>query len=587
MKVASLRPRISGRLYLLVGMFAIGCAALTASLIWLQGQRAVEARRAQLEALVNTALGVLDVHYKLAQSGSVPENEAKQRAFNVISGMRYGNGDFFFVQARDGTTLVNPANPKAIGTSRLDTKDSTGKYFARELHEEVNKAGQGFVSYQIAKAGSTEEVEKTTFIKLYAPWNMVVATGVYIDDIQAETRKATVQAAIATLVLVLVLGGATFLIARGIARPLARLRRAMLDLAEGRELVGALDTARSDEIGEMAGAVEVFRENAVARAALERKAQADADERAALAEKARAEAAERMALEERAHAADAARSARIDKLIADFRAIIGGVLAAVGANMTKLETTASSLSTVANEASHEATSAAGASEQAAANVQTVATAAEELGSSVNEIGRQVTQANDVVAEATKLAARSNGEIETLAEAARKIGDVVGLIKAIAEQTNLLALNATIEAARAGEAGKGFAVVAQEVKTLASQTAKATEEIGQQVAGIQTSTKDAVEAIGKISATMDEINQFTSSLSATVQEQTAATSEISRNVAQAAQGTAAVAANISSVTTAIGEANRSAELVQGASGELAEAARQLQGAVDGFLTEVAA
>jgi methyl-accepting chemotaxis protein len=589
MKKLSIRFAISGRLYSLVGLLAIGCAALTALLVWMQGERLMNARRAQLESLVEVALGVLDAHHKQAQSGAISEEEAKKRAYAAISGMRYGQGnsDFYFIQARDGTTLVNPANPKAIGTSRLDTKDTKGKFFARELHEEVNKRGHGFATYYIAKANSTEEVEKTTFIKLYAPWNVVVATGVYIDDIQAETHAAMWQAALATFVLVLLLGGVAFLIARSIARPMARLRNVMRDLAEGRQVDAVVDITRNDEIGDMAKAVEVFRDNAAARAALEEKAKADAADKEMREEKARLDAADRIAAQEKARLEQAARQEKTEQLIAEFRSSIGSVLSAVGTNMQKLENTASSLAAVAGQAATQATEAAAASEQSAGNVQTVASAAEELGGSVNEIGRQVAQANAVVAEATELASRSNGQIETLAAAAQKIGDVVELISSIAAQTNLLALNATIEAARAGEAGKGFAVVAQEVKTLASQTAKATEEIGHQVAGIQASTKDAVEAIGKIATTMTEISRFTTSLSATVEEQTAATAEISRNVAEAAKGTNAVASNISTVTMAIGEANRSADQVLGASGELAQAADRLKTAVDGFLTEVAA
>jgi methyl-accepting chemotaxis protein len=193
----------------------------------------------------------------------------------------------------------------------------------------------------------------------------------------------------------------------------------------------------------------------------------------------------------------------------------------------------------------------------------------------------------VVVEAAGMAERTNSQIGSLASAAQRIGDVVGLIQAIAAQTNLLALNATIEAARAGEAGRGFAVVASEVKSLAGQTAKATEEISAQVTGIQASTRDAVEAIGQIAGTVEEIKRFTAVIAATVEEQGSATGEIARNVGFAAERTGTVASNISTVTAAIGEASVSAKDVLAATGELGDAARRLQGSVDTFLTDVAA
>ncbi|WP_160140661.1 methyl-accepting chemotaxis protein [Blastochloris tepida] len=529
-------------------------------MVWLQRGQLVEARRVQLEALVQSTLGILDAYDRLAKSGAMSEDKAREAAFTVLGNIRFGEGDYFFVQDREGVIRVHP-NPKLVGATLLDLKDSNGVYFGRELKAAVDRDGQGFVDYAFPRAGSDVAADKTTFIKLFKPWGMAVGTGVYVDDINAEVAEAALKSGAVTLVIVLVLGAVVFWIARGIAGPLQSLRKAMLDLAEGRD-IATIDTSRKDELGEMGGAVLVFRDNARKRAELE--AQAKAEE-----------------------AARAERQARVEAAIAAFRADVQTVLGALNVNVEGLEATAKSLTGVSQEASEQAVSAAGASEQAASNVQSVASAAEELGSSVQEIARQVTQANDIVTKAAEMAEKTNGQVGALAASAQKIGDVVDLIRAIAEQTNLLALNATIEAARAGEAGRGFAVVASEVKTLASQTAKATEDIGAQVAGIQSATGEAVQAIGAISATMDEVQRFTAGISAAVEEQGAATHEISRNVSEASTGTATVAQNVSSVTTAISEANRSARHVLDSTGELAQAAQRLQGSVDTFLKQVAA
>ena len=278
---------------------------------------------------------------------------------------------------------------------------------------------------------------------------------------------------------------------------------------------------------------------------------------------------------------------RVDALIGQFRTSVSETLAAVGANAARMDDTAKSLAGVANGASSQATSAAAASEQASANVQNVAGAAEELTSSIREIGQQVENATRVVRRAAELSNTSNGEIEALAGSAQKIGDVVGLIQAIAAQTNLLALNATIEAARAGEAGRGFAVVASEVKSLAMQTATATEEIGQQIAAIQESTTRSVASVRTITSTMQEVDGFTTAIAAAVEEQGAATEEISRNVQMAAQGTGELTGNVAGVTGAIGETSRAADEVMDASSKLGSQASALKDEVDRFLADVAA
>ena len=275
------------------------------------------------------------------------------------------------------------------------------------------------------------------------------------------------------------------------------------------------------------------------------------------------------------------------KLADDFEANVVSVVEAVKSSATELQSSSESMASTAEETQSQATAVASASEQATSNVQTVASAAEEMAKSIEEIGRQVEQSSNIAARAVEEANNTNTTVESLAEAAQKIGEVVELISDIASQTNLLALNATIEAARAGDAGKGFAVVASEVKSLANQTAKATEDIAAQIKGMQEATGGTVESIKGISATIGEISEIASAIASAVEEQSAATKEISRNVQEAATGTQEVTSNITSVNEAAQESGKSAAEVLSASGELAKQGEVLGEEVNKFLEAVRA
>ena len=352
------------------------------------------------------------------------------------------------------------------------------------------------------------------------------------------------------------------LIARSISAPLTSLVRDADRLSGGDTSVEFLDARRGDEIGDVAKSVARFRDNVIAQ------------------QKTAKEVAEAAELRE-------ATSRNMEAAVAQFRAASEQLLGTVGDNAGKMTHTARTLTGVAGQATEQASAAAEASEQTASNVQTVASAAEELASSIQEIGRQIERANTTVRAAGSVTARSESEIEGLAQAAQSISSVVDLIQAIAAQTNLLALNATIEAARAGDAGRGFAVVASEVKALAEQTAKATDEIGQQVSGIQAATQESVGAIKAISTTIEKLSEISSAIAAAVEEQGAATQEISRNVQQASQGTQQVSSNVVDVQRGATETGTASSHVLSAAQSLASDSDRLKREVASFLQSVRA
>jgi methyl-accepting chemotaxis protein len=354
----------------------------------------------------------------------------------------------------------------------------------------------------------------------------------------------------------------TFYVRRRLIWRLTSIGKAMRRLSNGEIKLDIPATADGDEIGEMARSLEVFRTNEI--------------ERRSLAERDRAE-----------QAAQRHRAEAIEEMIGEFRARVTAVMRAVTENLARMKTIAQVLSGIANEADQQAQAVSVSSETTSSNVQSVASATEELGGSINEISQQAAQANEVVDRATGIVQSADRQIARLSHCADQIGSVVKAIRDIAEQTNLLALNATIEAARAGEAGRGFAVVASEVKALATQTARATEEISAQIGGIQGSTTEAVDAIRSIGEVMKDIGEFAALIVAAVQEQSTSTHEIARNVQMTANVAKELTHNMAIVTDTIRGTNNSASEVLHASTALEEQASGLEQAVDHFLRKVAA
>ena len=366
------------------------------------------------------------------------------------------------------------------------------------------------------------------------------------------------------IITAVVIGGLlAWFIGNGIANPITRITAAMRKLADGDTTIEITGTERKDEVGDIAKATQVFKDNAIEAERL-RTAAADRD---------------RQAEEEK-------RQATLT-MADDLENTVKAVVEAVASGSAQMKSSAEELSQTAQTTSQQAEAVASAATEATTNAQTVASAAEELSNSVQEIGRQVTSASTVVNVATKEADQTNEKIRGLAESAQKIGEVVDLINDIAEQTNLLALNATIEAARAGEMGKGFAVVASEVKSLATQTGKATEEISSQIGGMQQSTAETVEAIDSVLKAMNQIEEVTGQIAAAVEEQNAATQEIASNIQQTASRTEEVSSTISGVATAAVTSNETSGQAVGLAGDLSNQAGTLRAELEGFLNKLRA
>jgi methyl-accepting chemotaxis protein len=556
--------RIRTKLASMVCLAALTVVAIITISSLLGKSRMMEDRVQEMQAAVDLLYGLAQSFQDDVTAGKMTPEEAKAQLRQRGKAMKFGGGQGYpVVYNPDTSLLLNGGNPQLEGKI-TGAVDSNGVVIADAILKAASQSDRGGVaSYLYPRPGQTEPVRKMVFARKFAPWNAVISYGVYVDDIDADIRGVRLQLAAIGLGLVLLMGLLSWLIAHDVLGALDRQKNRMQQIAAGDLDRPVQETGRGDEIGRMAETLEVLRQAALTARAVE------AEQTAA---KTRSESEKRESL---------------TALANRFDASVGRLVSLMVSGSGNLETTAKSMTSTAQGTNQRAAVVGSAATQASQRVQTVAAAAEELSSSITEISRQIAQSADVTQRAVDSSRRTDTIVRALSDGAQQIEHVAELISSIAAQTNLLALNATIEAARAGEAGRGFAVVASEVKSLASQTAEATREIGDKIAQIQGATKEAVDAIGGITATIEEVSRIATSIGAAIEQQGAATTEIARSASQTAEATKEVTSNIDGVSSAASETGSAAGLVLEAASNLSKQAEQLSGEVRIFLTGVRA
>jgi methyl-accepting chemotaxis protein len=545
---------LAAKLYAIFGLFALLTAAITL-LSDYNSRRAAELtesiQTANLAALNVERVNSL-VYAVVMESRGVYMSTEKEAAKKYGDGLLKFNAQILDVVNKWKTIVrADDADQFATFKKRIEQFVDFRKELVRRAMEINPAAGREWGDNDANRSVRTalnKDLEALSAV--YAERGKVIAL-----QIETNRQLSLVLTALGGVALALVIIG-VILIARSIARPLAQITATIKTVADGRENIEVPHTGRGDEIGALARAIQIFQQAMDHNRSLN--AQVSDESRAR-----------------------EARGQHTEKAVEEFRQAIGTVVRAVNDGASAMRNSAEAIARVSSDANAQANAATGATTQASANVSAVAGATEELSASVDEIGRQVRQSASAVEQTGRRTEKSIAEIESLAAATQRIDGVLSLIQAIAEQTNLLALNATIEAARAGEAGRGFAVVAHEVKALAGQTAKATEEIGENIGLIQSSTRNAVEAVREIGDAIRGINDITSNIAAAIGQQDSATREISVNAQSAAQGNETLVVNIGSLRDAIGETSAVAESVLSTSGSLASTAELLSRELETF------
>ena len=550
MRISSVSKLIYGVMFVL--------ALITITCQWLAHREVVAERVATQRQMEFKQLGL-----DLAAASDFLTNEA--RLYSVFG--EQSHHDAYWKEVKETKTRDRVvARLGALGAPQTEldlieqAKQNSDALIATEDAAMKAVAAKDLATAQKLMFGPQYDIDKGRIVKPLNEFQATMNARAEREVADARARAGLMQlvaAIVSVLTAAVAIATMYGFFGRRVVSPVVALSGTVSRLAADDYTAEVPASDRKDEIGDMLAAVRIFKDNIIAKQKLEESQAA-------------------------AHAAREQTARQMEAAVRDFDRAIGEIVGGVTASADRLQRTARSMSVTADETSQKSAAVAAAAAQTTENVQTVAASAEELSASIHEIGGQVSESSRIVTEAVREANAANDKVKHLAEAAKRIGDVVQLINDIAGQTNLLALNATIEAARAGEAGKGFAVVASEVKALATQTARATEDISAQIRAIQEATDGSAQAIEGIAKTIQRIDEISTAIASAVEEQGAATQEISRNVQQAAQGTTEVSSNVAGVTQAAEETGRASTEVLEAADNLSRSGVHLKAEVETFL-----
>jgi methyl-accepting chemotaxis protein len=542
-----------------VTLLILGLAAVTAY-TW-EAERLEVSRVATLRGVVQGAVAIASGYETQVRQGHMTEQQAKEAALSAIRMVRYFGNEYVWVNDMQPRMIMHPIKPELDGKDLAGFADPDGKHLFVAFVETVRSAGSGTVSYLWPRPGDTAPVPKVSYVEGFRPWGWVLGSGVYVDDVVQARHNVAAVLAIVTIVAGIVVGGLIRVLGTGITRPVMNMAVAMRRLAGG-DLsadIPALD--RGDEIGRMAQAMLVFRQNAQQARTLEQEAVTVRKEKDR-------------------------RQAAMDQNTLDFSMSISGVMSGLSRAADAMRARATEMSAAAGRTRQLAGETAEGATASSQNLAAVATAAGEMSTTINDMHQQVSRATDAVRVTVERATATDAKISSLVRATEQIGDVVQLIAGIAGQTNLLALNATIEAARAGEAGKGFAVVASEVKALATQTAKATEDITHQIVAVRAATGDAVSSVRDVSTAIGEIDQIAGAIATAVDQQAAVTRGIVESVQAVTSATQQAARAMHDASAMSETASHTSDRVLQVAVEFRDTAETLDGEIKHFLDAMA-